>query len=230
MRRPLHATLAATLLFAVAVPVHASSLWLQTDPVAPGPQEEVRVRLIRGDRFPGEDQPAPDDRVALFQRLRKNGRDNLPVEGAVIPAATVRAGQAGVEIIALSWKGRTGPNDGYYCKVVMVVGDATEDNPIRYSELGQRLEIVPQTDPVKLHRSGGRLEVQVLFDREPLAGTRLAAIPQAAPSEGILTAVTDEIGLARFELDRPGLWLIEAVNKTPDSRSRATLVLSAGGR
>jgi uncharacterized GH25 family protein len=108
--------------------------------------------------------------------------------------------------------------------VLLVIDQAGTDNPIRWSELGQRLEIVPQSDPVKLARGGGKLEVQVLFEREPLAGARVRALPEADRSGGAKMATTDEIGLASVVLDRPGLWLVEVAR----GNVLSTLVLSAG--
>ena len=92
----------------------------------------------------------------------------------------------------------------------------------------QRLEIVPQTDPVKLSRDGGTLEVQVLYEREPLAGVRLLALPRGAAADEHVIAITDEIGVAKFDLTRAGLWLVELAYKHEGVRSRSTLVLRAG--
>ncbi|NIM60599.1 MAG: DUF4198 domain-containing protein, partial [Acidobacteria bacterium] len=89
--------------------------------------------------------------------------------------------------------------------------------------------IVPQTDPVLLARDGGRLEVQVLFEREPLAGVNLLAMPKRDPMESIVTGVTDEIGVGSLDLPRGGLWLIQVNYKTrKKERFRSTLVLQAG--
>jgi uncharacterized GH25 family protein len=114
---------------------------------------------------------------------------------------------------------------GDYCKTLIVIGDAGEGDPLRYSELGHRLEIVPQSDPVALAKKAGRLELQVLFDREPLAGAVVTAVPRKAPSEGVLRARTDEIGLVEFAIDHSGLWMV-AVERESLS---ATLVLLVGG-
>ncbi len=206
-------------------PAVAQTLWLEPDPVAPGAKQPVSVRLMLGDRFAGEEHAVDADKVVAFQRLRKNGRENLqPVDDAV-PAASYTTGDDGVEIVSLTWKGR---NASYYCKSVQVVGDATPGHPLRYSELGQRLEIVPQTDPVLLRRNGGSLEIQVLFEREPLAGYRVLAMPKRDPVENHIVEVTDEIGVATFELDQDGPWLLEVSYKSQETRARASLFLEAG--
>lgn len=208
-----------------AWPASATTLWLEPDPVAPGAGQPVSVHLIFGDRFVGEERSIDGEKVVTFQRLREDGRENLAREDGTLSAASYTTGDDGVEIVSLTWQGQTG---GYYCKSVQVVGDAKPGHPLRYSELGQRLEIVPQTDPVLLAREGGRLEVQVLYEREPLAGVRLVAMPKHEPLESAVSTVTDEIGVATFDLKQGGLWLIQVNYKTSEVRSRSTLVLDVG--
>lgn len=212
-------------LLLVALPSRAATLWLEPDPAAPAANQPVQMRLMLGDRFSGEERALDADAVVSFQRLRKNGRENLPRETGAKPVARYETGGDGVEIVTLAWKGQTGE---YYCKSVQVVGDAAAGHPLRYSETGQRLELVPQTDPVELARDGGTLEIQVLFEREPLAGVRLLALPENPGDGEHVIAVTDEIGLAKFELSRAGLWLIELAYKYDGGRYRSTLVLRAG--
>ncbi len=207
------------------LPASAQTLWLEPDPLAPGAEQPVSVHLILGDRFAGEERAIEGDRVITFQRLRKNGRENLARKDGTLPVASYTTGDHGVEIVSLTWKGK---DTSYYCKSVQVVGDAKPGHPLRYSELGQRLEIVPQTDPVLLLRDGGRLEIQVLYEREPLAGIGVMAVPKRDSAENAISKVTDEIGVTSFDLTQGGSWLIQVSYKTPEARSRATLVLQAG--
>ena len=207
-----------------AAPLHAATLWLEPEPIAPRAGQPVQVRLMSGERFRGEERAMDPDAVVAFQRLSKNARENLDRKDGAKPVASYTTGDAGVEIVSLTWEGRTG---AYFCKAIQVVGDARPGHPLRYSELGQRLEIVPQTDPVTLARGGGILELQVLYEREPLAGVRLLAMPKAAPIEHAVSAVTDEIGLASVDLSQGGLWLVEVNYKRDGARSLATLVIEA---
>jgi hypothetical protein len=57
-----------------------------------------------------------------------------------------------------------------------------------------------------------------------LAGVQVRAVPEVDRDGGSRTATTDEIGLASFELDKPGLWLIEVAR----GNIHSTLVLSVG--
>jgi len=127
-------------------------------------------------------------------------------------------------------------NGDKFSKAFLVVGRAAEGDPLRWSEVGHALEIVPQSDPVHLARKGGTLEVQVLFDREPLAGARVTAVPEGAPAAGGKSAITDEIGVVRIRLDRAGRWLVRTGHtgrcegcgaRSPTSFS-STMLISAG--
>jgi len=219
------AGIGSCLLVLAMLPASAQTLWLEPDPIAPGAKQPVSIHLFLGDRFAGEERAMDADKVVAFQRLRKNGRENLARDGGTLPVASYTTGGDGVEIVSLTWKGKTA---GYYCKSVQVVGDAKPGHPLRYSELGQRLEIVPQTDPVLLARNGGRLEIQVLYEREPLAGIRVLAMPKQDPAENQIVKITDEIGVTSFDLTTGGPWLIQVNYKTREAASRATLVLEAG--
>jgi uncharacterized GH25 family protein len=207
----------------------AADLWIQTEPAAPSPGEEVAIRIYRGEPFAGEELTYGETGATLFQHLWRKGRLNLAGSGEGSPAARFNVEDAGVHLVVLNSGGGTS-----YCKALVVAGAARTDDPVRYSEFGQRLEIVPQNDPVELARRGGRLEVQVLFEREPLALARVVAIPAEEPQAGLEAAITDEIGLATLNLDRPGWWLLRVrhtprepgADRTPLS---STLALAAGG-
>jgi hypothetical protein len=209
----------ATTLSLIAAPAPAAGLWLQPDPASSEAGRDIAIRLFEGEPFQGEERLYRGGDEVRFQRLWKKGRENLSALRQGKPAAIFRPSEPGVQLVGLS-----SPATGDYCKVLMVVGAAQRDDPLRWSELGQRLEIVPQSDPVVLRESGGVLQVQVLFEREPLAAARVTAIPEAAPAAGRKRGTTDEIGLVSFRLDRAGLWMI-VVERSPLS---ATLVLKAG--
>ena len=195
-----------------ALPAWSGGRWIMAEPASAEAGQEIAIRLFDGEPFQGEERACRPGGGSRLQRLWKKGRENLP-------AAIFRPSEAGVQLV-----GYSSTATGDYCKALIVVGDAARDDPIRWSELGQRLEIVPQSDPVVLRKSGGMLQVQVLFEREPLAGVRVVALPQAAPIEGRKKGRSDEIGLVSFRLDRPGRWMI-MVERPPLS---ATLVLESG--
>lgn len=215
--------IAAVLVAAGLVPATAADLWVESGPPGARPGDAIAVRLFSGEPFAGTEQPYRAD--GLFQRLWRSGRANLSGAEGGLPAARFQAGEAGVQVIVYS-----DPDAGAFAKSVLVVGDAAVEDPLRYSELGQRLEIVPQSDPVELLRRGGVLEVQVLFEREPLAGARVVAVPQADPQGGLEAAITDEIGLARLQLGHGGRWLVRVRHRPSGGRAlSSTLTLDTAG-
>ena len=210
---------------------YAADLWIQPDPAKAQPGKRVDLRLYEGSPFGGEELPFKPDEATLFQRLWKGGRVNANNPEGSKPAARFNPDRPGVHMVVYS----SAAGDRF-CKAFVVVGAAPEGDPLRWSELGQTLEIIPQTDPAILARAGGTLEVQILFDREPLAGARVTAIPEADSEAGPRSKITDEIGVVRFRLDRPGRWMIRVAHrgpcegcgeKAPESFA-ATLVLAAG--
>jgi hypothetical protein len=81
--------------------------------------------------------------------------------------------------------------------------------------LGQPLEIVLLQNPYTLH-PGDALDVQVLFEGRPLAGRQVTALNLQGKGPVFATrARTDAKGIARFSLDRAGLWLVRLVHMLP---------------
>lgn len=232
MRRPSTVSIVLLLiLWALGTPALAADLWLQPEPPAARPGDTVRLHLFEGAAFRASERPFRSGDVDLLQRLWRSGRANLTGSEGGTPLASFTVRRPGVNLLV--YDASTGDK---FCKAFVVVGEPDEGDPLRWSEVGQTLEIVPQSDPVTLARRGGTLEVQVLFDREPLAGTKVTAVPEAAPAAGVRSATTDEIGIVRFRLDRPGRWLVLVAHRgrcegcegrAPESFS-ATLLLTVG--
>jgi hypothetical protein len=221
----------ATLLLAAVVlvvpgTVGAQTLYLSAEPVRPATGDEVRVRLMSGTPFAGK---AVDSKTMRIQRLWHGGRTDLERAAG---AATFRPTEPGIQLIAsMPLEHEIESEVASYGKALLVIGDPPRTERIWRSELGQRLEIVPETDPVALARRGGSLEIQVLFDREPLAGAIVVAVAERAATESHRREVTDMLGRTRFELDRPGRWLLYLAHRSPRSSSalyQSSLLLAAG--
>lgn len=188
--------LLSTLLLAVAA--HADVWWLEVEPWTPEPGGRVAVTLRRASGAAATDEPL------RFQRLWTNGRAWVDAEFVV--------DRPGLQLLAFV-SDETQPT--HAAKALVVVGPTPDSRSLHLSELGHALEIVPQTDPVELVRGGGRLAVQVLFEREPLADVRVLAESIAADGEVSerREATTDEIGLASFELGAGALWRVRVVHR-----------------
>jgi uncharacterized GH25 family protein len=92
-------------------------------------------------------------------------------------------------------------------------------------ELGLPLELIPLNDPRSL-RDGGKLGLRLLFDGEPVAAVRVAAVAAPAGDAGgdaegpegaekSLSALTDDSGRVTLTLPHGGRWLIKAVHIRP---------------
>jgi uncharacterized GH25 family protein len=79
--------------------------------------------------------------------------------------------------------------------------------------LGQRLELVPETNPYAL-TGGGVLRVRLIHRDKPLAGALIVALQKGRP-EAKVSARSDSQGRAELKLDRSGFWLVKAVHMIP---------------
>jgi len=218
MRVPWPVMLFSRLALAIAFlapAAHAQSLSVLVEPSFPGAGDEVRIRLTSGLPFEGQELTLEELRGSLLQRLWRSGRTNLKTDPAA-GGTLFSPSEPGVQVIAFFPHGADGAADrgsGSYGKALVVVGETAAGEKIWRSELGQRLEIVPQSDPALLVEQGGKFEVQILLDREPLPGATVAAAAEAAPAESYKRAMTDRLGHVSFDLDRPGRWLIHLAHK-----------------
>jgi uncharacterized GH25 family protein len=159
----------------------------------------VKLEVYEGTPFGGAARSVLPSGARRYQRLWRQGRTDL-----AMPGAGFVADHAGVQLVVYD-----APAGDRFAKALIVVGEPAAGDPLRWSEVGQTLEIVPQSDPIVLAREGGVLELQVLFEREPLVGARIEAIWEGEPAI-LHRARTDEIGIANLGLDRPGRWLVRA--------------------
>lgn len=99
-------------------------------------------------------------------------------------------------------------------KCLVQVGSVTEGD-LHTRVLGQKLEILLLENPYLLD-PGDELDVQVLFEGEPLRDQLVKAYSrEAGGSVSKERARTDENGIATFKLDRAGSWLIRLVHMLP---------------
>jgi hypothetical protein len=215
-RRVLMVVAGLWLFVSVASAAQPGDLCLSVSPERPQVGDEIVIQMMTDERH-----------VARFQHLWKNGRTQLTDS-----KSTVSAGPHLISYSSQPLVVNGGTRMTRFCKLFLMVGDGAL-GPLRYSELGQRLEIIPQTDPA-LYQVGGVFELQLLIDREPLYGARVVAFPEHAPESGAQTTKTDEIGLARLRLGQPGRWIIKVVHEqecldcdaVADEQLISTLVLS----
>ena len=78
---------------------------------------------------------------------------------------------------------------------------------------GYILELIALDDPYALS-PGDEISFRLIYRGKPAAGLLVQAFMQDAPEEKQRIR-TDSNGEARLVLDRPGVWLIKAVNIQP---------------
>ena len=79
------------------------------------------------------------------------------------------------------------------------------------TRVGQQLELVPLTNPLRLP-VGGALPVQVLFEGRPLAGALLKAWHKRSGQLLIVRATTGADGIATVNLPYAGAWMVSVVH------------------
>lgn len=100
---------------------------------------------------------------------------------------------------------KTATHNIKFGKALLAVGSSGAGYDRR---VGHRLELVPKADPFKVTR-GGTLDVEVVFDGKPLAGASVIVYPERETDKP-LTLKTDQSGVAKVPLDRPGTFIIGA--------------------
>ena len=79
------------------------------------------------------------------------------------------------------------------------------------TRVGQQLELVPLSNPLRL-TVGGALAVQVLFEGRPLAGALLKAWHKRSGQLLIVRATTGSDGIATVNLPYTGPWMVSVVH------------------
>lgn len=96
-----------------------------------------------------------------------------------------------------------------YLKTLLQVGNRSDDTFKRI--VGHRLEIIPQTNPYRA-KHGDMLGVRISFDGKPLAGVKVFAENRDGGVTLKQDALTSHDGIARFKLNRRGMWSIRLVH------------------
>lgn len=82
------------------------------------------------------------------------------------------------------------------------------------TRVGQRLELVPLNDPLRI-AAGGALGLQLLFEGKPLQGALVKAWHKRSGQTLIIRAITTAKGEATFNLPYAGAWMVSVVHMVP---------------
>ncbi|MGH9804419.1 MAG: DUF4198 domain-containing protein [Candidatus Acidiferrales bacterium] len=104
----------------------------------------------------------------------------------------------------------------YYSKIAkLALCSAGREGAEPWEPMGLTVEIVPLVDPCGLQQ-GDELEVEVLFNGRPLAGTWVGAGYAGVHGHGYPVWVkTDAEGQAKIPLDRKGAWFVRVLHMIP---------------
>lgn len=104
-----------------------------------------------------------------------------------------------------------------YAKSLLLVGSGMEalEGPAT-QRLGQKLEIVPSTNPYGL-RTGDRMSASVWFDGQPLAGAKVRLTNLDRPKDEPFTARTGADGSVSYPIPSAGRWMLNTVWSVPSS-------------
>ncbi len=90
------------------------------------------------------------------------------------------------------------------------------------TRVGQRFEILPLQNPYIL-KSGDKLQVQVFFDGEPLAGKMITARNRTGNKPAsVQNSRTNGKGICSFTLNREGDWFVHATHMLPSPKDAET--------
>jgi nickel transport protein len=195
----------------------AHHLWM-----IPSGQELFVARGLAPDRMDAYDPK----HVVMLKAFDRSGRE-IPIRRAdqAHQARFSSEGAAAMAAVVCEWGGRVNTPDG---KKLLSKHQALEqelevvsafestqyaksvfDHRIEWTRpLGLKLEIVALENPIKL-TSDEALTVQVLFDGAPLAGCPVGAGKEKALEK------TDEKGIAKIRLEKPGLQVLIAIHNVP---------------
>lgn len=213
-------------------PASAHDLWLNLDRHFLESPGKTEAKVVFGHNYPHYGILVKQDQLSEFFYISPDGqkteiektREEFSGESYGRPAGArvgeVQCLQEGTYIVAAAKK-RKGdklhvPSEKYAKSVIVVNrGSATISRPV-----GHRIEIVPLKNPTDV-QAGQSLPVRVLYKGKPLAtyvyGTYVGYSSEDEPFP--VLARSDEDGIARVKIDRPGVWMVVANHKVDFSAS-----------
>lgn len=222
--------------FAFSEKAMAHSFWLNATDFLPDYSEKFGAKSIiymgYGHHYPVHDFLQPDD-LESYEHIMPGGeKNNLTSGNSGYLETSVKLPKPGLHIIAASLKpgfytmseenGRIKhsmePKTGLknvvksvyhhrFAKALLVAGDSSGDG---YKQvLGQKIEIIPQSDPTTL-KTGDMLSIQILLDGNPAKYFNVNATYAGFSSKDdyAFYTKTDSKGMAQVRIIHYGPWLI----------------------
>lgn len=240
----LNSLLACTALFACNTG-SAHDFWVEPDSFRPAPEASVDLRLREGVDFKGNTLPYIPEWFSDFSRTSTTGREAIESIPGDDPAATIvaqngasligyRSNRAFVELpaekfnsyldeegmefireerIARGEDAEAAPEYFVRCAKTLLQTGPADSSQVFSSKLGYTLELTPLSNPYLL-KAGDELTFRLDYRGKPASDLLVQAFTADNPTERQRIR-TNSKGEAVVTLNRPGIWMIKAVNIQP---------------
>lgn len=244
MRTHLRRFVASWILVLASTAAYSHDFWIEPDTFMPEAGAQVEIRLREGMDFKGNTLPFIPEWFSDFSQTRGSTREDIESLPGDDPAAVIVAQKGallvgylsnrafvelpaekfnnyleeeGMEFIREARIARgedDAPAPEYFvrcAKTLLQTGPANED--LYSSQLGYTLELTPLSDPYKA-KPGDEITFQLIYRGKPAANLLVQAFRADEPTVRQRIR-TDANGHAVVAIDKPGVWMIKAVNIQP---------------
>lgn len=234
--------LTAVVFLALQNPLLAHDLFLQGSPFHIDKPGMVSISMRLAEAFPGKEVPWRADRTISFlintpsgviklqDKSNQNQAVELKEEGTYVAGWVAQPSYIKIDsshfneyldkdghlnVLKLRKERSQENKDGTekYTRFLKTIFQVGSKNTDEYKKpFGFKIEIIPQKNPYSL-KVGETLDVQVLFDGEPLPDVAVMATYDTHSREpDVYSQIirTDDGGKAKINLNKPGVWLIRA--------------------
>jgi uncharacterized GH25 family protein len=223
----------------------AHDFWLEPEKFRPAVGERVALRLRVGENWKGEPVAYLEERIVRFVSAGPGGEQRIAGTQGADPAGSFTVTEPGLQVVGYHSKNNEVRFDSfdrfeyyllqeglerrlesarkrfdarksileYYSRYAKTLIGAGEGKGAADRGLGFPFELIAENNPYGGER---RMSVRLLYRGKPLEGVLAQASSKQNPTEKIKVR-TDKDGRAVFQLDKPGIWLINAVHLVPAS-------------
>ncbi len=222
--------IAGLLVLLLGTAAQAHMLWFNVSDHNPDPGETVSLEIGFGHHFPqGEEikagrlQPleitAPDGRAITAKQVSTGHYTFTPQQEGVYRIATaLKPGFVSNTTDGRKLGNRQTLENVVSCFAYRIMADTLVccgvPGKSAIDAKNESLEIVPLKNPLRLS-NGEALPVKILFKGQPLANVAVTATREGLAKENILTATTDDRGMAALRFNHEGPWMLLARHKKP---------------
>lgn len=239
MNRKLVTTLATALLCGFATIASAHTLWVNCTDYTPAFSEKsgakTKIYMGWGHHFPVDSYVKATDFTDITLLAPSKKTEKLTLETTGFGAKQVKFDESGLYVVAVTRKDAynttylengkpkmiKGTKEGLdnvvsstysqqFAKTLINVGEGEAKNLSHV--FGQKLEIVPLTNPYDLtNNRGGTMKVKVLFNGKPVQHKKVFAMYEGYSNDDAASCAvsTDAKGVAELRIDHWGTWVVK---------------------